>query len=60
MSMTISIGALPIEAHNNVDSEPKIYSTRKLYCFVPYGANDGEWVKYYFIALDCVVHFEMS
>ena len=41
-----SIGAPPKESHNNVYSESKIYSTRKLYRLVPYGAYDSEWVKF--------------
>ena len=36
-------GTLPIQAHN-IDSEPKIYSTNKLYRLMPYEANDGEWL----------------
>ena len=44
-TMGVTISALRVEVHNNIDSKPKIYSTRKLYCLVPYGANDGEWVK---------------
>ena len=39
-------GTLPIQAHNNIDNKPKIYSTNKLYRLMPYGANDGEWLKH--------------
>ena len=39
------MGILPIEANNNVVREPKIYFIHKLYHFVPYGANDSEWVN---------------
>jgi len=43
--MGVTISALHVEAHSNVDSKPKMNSTCKLYRLVPYGANDGEWVK---------------
>ena len=47
MGVTISayICAPPIGGYSNVDSEPNMYSMRKLYCLVPYGANNGEWLK---------------